>query len=255
MQAKKSLGQNFLKNDTIIKKIVSLFVCNKNDLIIEIGPGRGALTKYLSTITNNWLAIEIDKDMDTYLGKYNSHIIYEDILNVDLPSLLKSYNYDNLYIIGNLPYYITSPIIEKLINSNIKVNKMVFMVQKEVAQRFTSKPGCREYGYMTVFINHFYDVKYEFLVPRTDFDPSPKVDSAIITLNYKEHDVPNSKYWQFIKECFAHKRKTLKNNLTNYNSLAIDNVLKNFGLNSSVRAEDLSEEIFKELYEKCKEKC
>ncbi len=254
MQAKKSLGQNFLKNDTIVKKIVSLFVCNENDLIIEIGPGRGALTKHLNSLTNNWLAIEVDKDMEAYLNQYGSHIIYEDILNIDFPSLLKKHNYNNLYIIGNLPYYITSPIIEKIINSNINVNKMIFMVQKEVAERFTSKPGCREYGYMTVFINHFYDVKYEFMVPRTEFNPSPKVDSAIITLNYKEHDIPSNEYWQFIKDCFAHKRKTLKNNLIKYDSLIVDNVLKKYGLNSTARAEDLSEEVFKELYEECKEK-
>lgn len=252
MLAKKSLGQNFLKNDTIIQKIVSLFVCGENDLILEIGPGRGALTKYLTLLPAKIVCIEIDKDMQNYLNFSRAEIIYDDILNVDLNKLLDNYSYDNLYVVGNLPYYITSPIIEKLLNSNIKAHKMVFMVQKEVAERFSSKFGNKEYGYMTVFINHFYDVNYEFMVPKLDFMPAPKVDSAIISLNKKDYKEIPDDFWQFVKLCFRHKRKNLKNNLSNYDIEKINRVLNKYNLDASVRAEYLSEEILWDLYENCK---
>ena len=253
MQAKKSLGQNFLKNDTIIKKIVSLFVCNENDLILEIGPGRGALTKYLVDLPASVLCVEVDKDMQEYLKFPKAQIIYDDFLKIDLNELLSKYNYEHLFIVGNLPYYITSPIIEKILGSNIKASKMVFMVQKEVAERFSSKPGNSEYGYMTVFINHFYDTNYEFMVPKNDFVPVPKVDSAIISLNKKEYvNVPNE-FWTFVKECFMHKRKNLKNNLNKYDINKVNEVLNKYNLDSSVRAESLSEQILWDLFRNCKE--
>ena len=121
MKAKKKFGQNFLINDTIIYKIISLLNANDNDLIIEIGPGKGALTKELNQLNSKLLCIEIDEDMKPYLSKYN--VIYDDILKLDLNEIISKYNYDNLYIIGNLPYYITSPIIEKLIKSNLNIKK------------------------------------------------------------------------------------------------------------------------------------
>lgn len=251
MQAKKSLGQNFLKNDTIIKKIVSLFVCGEKDLIIEIGPGRGALTKYLQNM-GHLVAIEIDKDMHEYLDNLNAEVIYDDILQIDLKAFLSKYKYENLYIIGNLPYYITSPIIEKLLLSGINAKKMIFMVQKEVAERFSALPGHKEYGYMTIFINHFYDVKYEFMVPRNEFIPAPKVDSAIITLNGKENEEIEDEFFEFLKICFMHKRKTLKNNLSNYDFNKVKEILDKHNLKESVRAEELSEDIFREIYDALK---
>lgn len=254
MQAKKSLGQNFLINDTIIQKIVSLFVCDENDLIMEIGPGKGALTKYLAKLPGKVVCIEIDKDMERYLNYPDVEVIYDDILNIDLAKLVQNYNYRNLYIIGNLPYYITSPIIEKILKAGLNASKMVFMVQKEVAQRFSSRPGHREYGYMTIFINHYCEVKKEFLVPKNNFKPVPKVDSAIISLTLKNHPNLPEEFWQFLKECFSHKRKTLKNNLAKYDKTVVDEVLHSHNLDLAVRAEELDEEIFIELYEKCKGK-
>ena len=128
MKAKKKYGQNFLKNEEIIKNITDLVNPNENDLIIEIGPGRGALTKYLIKKNCDLVCIEIDTDLKFYLDKYQSKkckIIYEDILKVDFKEITK--NYQNIYVVGNLPYYITSPIIEHLIN-NIKSKKMVFVI-------------------------------------------------------------------------------------------------------------------------------
>ena len=254
MKAKKSLGQNFLQNDTIIKKIVSLFVCKENDLIIEIGSGRGALTKYLISLPCQFLGIEIDKDMHSYLDSLKTNIIYDDILKIDLETLLKNYHYDNLYIVGNLPYYITSPIITKLIQSNLKIKKMVFMVQKEVAERFTSKSGSKDYGYMTVFINHYYETKYEFTVLKDEFKPVPKVDSAIISLKEKEYKEVPKDYWDFVKEAFFYKRKNLKNNLSKYNLQQMEEVLKDYNLDLKVRAEDLPEDILYKLYISVKDK-
>ncbi|MBR4231299.1 MAG: ribosomal RNA small subunit methyltransferase A [Bacilli bacterium] len=253
MQAKKSLGQNFLKNDTIIQKIVSLFMPKENDLIIEIGPGRGALTKKLCNLPSKLICIEIDEDMHEYLDRFesdNCHIIYDDILNNNLNDALKDYSYDNLYVIGNLPYYITSPIITHLINSGVNIKEMVFMVQNEVANRFCSTPGNREYGYVTLFINYYYDVKKELFVSKDNFNPVPKVDSAVIKLTKKNinYDIDESKYFNFLKKAFQHKRKTLKNNLTGYDFNVIKNVLLTNNLDERARPEDISQEIFLEIF-------
>ena len=255
MQAKKSLGQNFLKNDTIIQKIVSLFMPKENDLIIEIGPGRGALTKKLCSLPSKLICIEIDKDMHEYLDILESdkcHIIYDDILNANLNDILKNYTYDNLYVIGNLPYYITSPIITYLINNNIDIKEMVFMVQKEVADRFCSMPGNREYGYITLFISYYYDVKKEIFVSKDNFNPIPKVDSAVIKLTKKDinYKIDESKYFAFLKEAFQHKRKTLKNNLKNYDFNIINEALLNNNLDEKVRPDDISQEVFLQIFNK-----
>lgn len=255
MKAKKSLGQNFLINDTIINQIVSLFCVTKNDLIIEIGPGRGALTRRLVNLDAALLCVEIDKDLKSILSKFESekcHIIYDDILKVSLSNILQNYKFDNLYIIGNLPYYITSPILEHLIYEKINAKQMVFMVQKEVADRFSAKVGSSEYGYMTLFLDYYYDVTTEIFVPRTDFAPAPKVDSAVIKLKIKKENykADEKKYFNFLKEAFHLKRKTLKNNLKNYDWETIKNILQKYNLKENVRAEEISQEIFVEIFNK-----
>ena len=250
MKAKKYYGQNFLKNEEIIKNITDLVKPTENDLIIEIGPGRGALTKYLTQKTCDLVCIEIDTDLKVYLDKYQSKkckIIYEDILNVDLNEITKSYQ--NVYVVGNLPYYITSPILEYLIN-NIKAQKMVFMVQKEVAERYSAKVNTKDYGYFTLFLNFYYEVNKEIFVGKNNFDPVPKVDSEVISLSLKDKvpDINPEKYIAFLKECFSHKRKTLKNNIISYDFEKIMNVLNKYGLTESVRAEQIREDIFIEIF-------
>ena len=250
MKAKKYYGQNFLKNEEIIKNITDLVNPCENDLIIEIGPGRGALTKYLTQKACDLVCIEIDTDLKVYLDKYQSKkckIIYEDILNVDLNEITKVYQ--NVFVVGNLPYYITSPILEYLINS-IKAQKMVFMVQKEVADRYSAKVNTKDYGYFTLFLNFYYEVNREIFVGKNNFDPIPKVDSEVISLSFKDK-VPNinvGKYFSFLKECFSHKRKTLKNNIVSYDFEKIINVLNKYGLTESARAEQISEDIFIEIF-------
>jgi len=250
MKAKKSLGQNFLKEDTIINKIVSLLNVKEKDLIIEIGPGKGALTKKLVNLSAKLICVEIDKDMHPFLDNLNCQIIYEDILSLDLKSLANFKQYENIYVIGNLPYYITTPIMQKLIESNINIKEMIFMVQKEVAQRFTAKAGVSEYGYMSLYLNYYYDVFYEFTVESKYFLPEPKVDSAIIKLikKHKRYNIDEKKYFSFLKEAFALKRKTLKNNLKNYDWNKIVPILKAHNLDVNVRAEEISQEIFIEIF-------
>ena len=255
MQAKKSLGQNFLNNDTVIYEIVSLFNVQENDLIIEIGPGRGALTKKLINKSCPLLCIEVDKDMAHYLNKYESdkcHILYEDILQCDLSKLVNNYEYDNLYVVGNLPYYITSPIMTYLINSKLNIKEMVFMVQNEVADRFCSLAGHKEYGYITLFIDYYYTVTKEIFVSKENFSPMPKVDSAVIKLTRKE-SIPNldeQRYFNFLKEAFQYKRKTLKNNLKKYDFNLINEVLKKYHLSETTRPEEITQEIFIEIFKK-----
>lgn len=250
MYAKKHLGQNFLNKDTITKKIVSLLNVKKDDLVIEIGPGRGALTKHLKDLSCKVLCIEIDSDMKDTLSKYennNLSVIYEDVLKYDFSKL----DNNKVYIIGNLPYYITTPIIEHLIKTLLP-KEMIFMVQKEVALRLTSKPGNKEYGYMTVYVNQNYNVNYEFTVTKDNFNPIPKVDSAIISFKKVNDKKITRDYDEFLKMCFHQKRKTLKNNLKQYNWENIKKVLTKYNLNEDVRAESIPIEIFNEIYESIK---
>lgn len=258
MKAKKALGQNFLIDNNIISKILNLLNVTENDLIIEIGPGRGALTSQLINLPARLLCIELDTDMHLYLDKYeseNCQIIYNDILQVNLLKILEDYEYNNLYIIGNLPYYITSPIIEHLILSKINIQEMYFMVQKEVAQRFTAKCGSKDFGYMSLFIQYYYDAYYEIDVGRNSFNPIPNVDSAVIRLARKETDyiLNTIEYFAFLKKAFAHKRKTLKNNLKDYDWKIINKVLTKYQQPESVRAEAISQEIFIEIYQLIKD--
>ncbi|MGN1379376.1 MAG: 16S rRNA (adenine(1518)-N(6)/adenine(1519)-N(6))-dimethyltransferase RsmA [Bacilli bacterium] len=247
MFAKKKYGQNFLINENIINDIVQLLDnIKKNDLIIEIGPGKGALTKYLIHKPCNIKCIEIDEDMHRYLDKYESekcNIIYGDILQVDLKKLI--FNYDNIYVIGNLPYYITTPIIDYLIK-NINAKKMIFMVQKEVANRFTAEANTKDYGYFTLYLKYYYDVYNEIFVSKNNFNPIPKVDSEVISLNIRKNrpNIDEDKYFKLLKDAFLHKRKTLKNNLINYDFNKIKNILIKYKLNENARAEQLSEEVF-----------
>ena len=253
MKAKKEFGQNFLINEDTINSIVSFCNVTSDDLIIEIGPGRGALTKHLSKLGANLVCFEIDTDMKNYLSKYESEttkVIYQDILTVNLKDVLANYTYSNLYVVGNLPYYITSPILEFLIESDINIYKMIFMVQKEVADRYSAKNGSSNFGYMTLYLNHYYEVKKELFVPKNYFNPVPKVDSAVITLNLKNVlEVDNEKeFFTFLKKCFQYKRKTLKNNLSNFDFDKIENYLIENGFQKTVRPEEIPEEIFIEIY-------
>lgn len=252
MKAKKQYGQNFLIDDTIIKKIVSLFGGTNEDLILEIGPGRGALTQELIKTECPVLAIEIDTDMQNHLNKINSKnfdVLFSDILSIDLESIYISKKFNSLYIFGNLPYYITSPIMEKLIKEKTKAKKMYFMVQKEVAERIIAKCGSKQYGLLTLMISFYYNSKICFNVPKSSFYPVPNVESAFIELTLRDNplNIDYDKYISFLKTAFSHKRKQLKNNLNKYDWNKIITILKKYNLPETVRAEQIPESIFVEI--------
>ena len=250
---KKSLGQNFLKDKNILMKIIDAVDVKEDDLVIEIGPGQGALTKYLKLYHSNLICYEVDNRVRKYLDKFvdeKTKIIYEDFMKRNFVRDISEVKFNKLYVIANLPYYITSPIIEKLIESRLDVNGMVFMVQKEVADRFAAKPGSKDYGYMTVYLNYYYDVEKLFFVDRKCFDPVPNVDSAVIRFNKKEDkpELKNEKlFFKLIKDSFHMKRKNIRNNLKTYNLDIIEKTLNKYGLNLQDRAENISLECFIEL--------
>ena len=252
---KKRYGQNFLKDDKTLNEIISNITVKPKSLIIEIGPGHGALTKKLVLLDADILAFEIDLEAKEELDKIKSSrlkVIYKDFLSVNLSDYVK--DYENIYVVANIPYYITTPIIEKIINSNIKVGEMVLMVQKEVADRFAAKCATNEYGYFTVYLNYYYDVKKICNVPKECFYPQPKVDSAIIKLTKKSsNEFINPKdLFAFVKQCFKFKRKNLKNNLSNYNLSTISEVLKKYNHDLTNRAEDLTLIEFIDIYKNLK---
>ena len=245
---KKQYGQNFLMDKNVLDKISSSICPGKNDLIIEIGPGSGNLTKRLKEYNANLVCFEIDKSLDKYLSLLEddkTKIVYEDFMNVNLDEFVKNYNYENIYVIANIPYYITTPIIEKITFSNIKVKSLLLMVQKEVADRLSSTNGNREYGYITVLLNAFYDINKLFNVNKNSFYPVPNVDSAIIKLDTKECNILNfEKFNRLIKNAFRFKRKTLKNNLIGYDLDLVDSLLEKYGYSLSNRAEEIPVDVY-----------
>lgn len=250
MKAKKNLGQNFLVDNNIINKIISSVNATKEDIVIEIGPGQGALTKELVKLSQV-IAIEIDKDMNIYLSSIKeAKIIYDDFLNINLEDILSKYKYKKIYIVANIPYYITTPIIKKIIDSKTNFKEIILMVQKELADRFASLPGDSEYNSLTVFLNYYFNIEKLFFVARSAFYPMPKVNSEVIKLKSIENKTEIKDYKHFeklVKEVFLHRRKTLRNNLKNYNLKIIEDVLlkSDFSLNN--RPQDLPLKIYADI--------
>ena len=252
---KKRLGQNFLKNKAIVDKIATINTDTSKSLVIEVGPGGGILTKELANNYKNVLAYEIDESLKDELNKRissfsNVDIIYKDFLKVDISEDIKKYNYDKLYFISNVPYYITSPILVKLIESKINFNKITMMVQKEVGDRYSAKVGTRNYGAMSVILGYLFDIKKEFLVSKNNFVPIPKVDSVVISFTPKDVDnnIDFNSFRRFINDSFKHRRKTLKNNLSSYNLNTISSVLEENGFSLNSRAEEISLELFIKIF-------
>ncbi len=247
---KKKFGQNFLKNKKVLISIIDSIDVKEDDLVIEIGPGQGDLTKYLKLYNCNLLCYEIDTDLKKYLDSFEddkTRIIYKNFLDSNIKEDIKDIKYNNLYIIANLPYYITTPIVEKIIKDNIEVKEMALMVQKEVAYRFSANPGTRDYGSITVYLNSYFDIEMLFIVNRKDFDPVPNVDSAVIKLirNNKQEEIKNKDVFnKLVKDAFFMKRKNIKNNLHNYDTNVLKKILLKYDLSVTDRAEQVPIEAF-----------
>lgn len=248
---KKKYGQNFLQNESIAEEIVNSIKPNINDLIIEIGPGAGAITKKLKKYNANLIAFEIDVDTKQYLNPLEDEktkIIYEDFMTSNIKEIINKIKYKDIYIIGNLPYYITTPILERIIGLNLGEKSITIMVQKEVGERFAAKPKTKDYGYMTVLLNYWYDITKVVDVNREYFMPVPKVDSIVIKLNKnKKEDINYDKFTKILKEAFQFKRKTINNNLKSYDKEKLELILKKHDRNLQSRAEELDLNTFIDL--------
>ena len=249
---KKSFGQNFLNDKNIIKNIVDKTNIKENSLIIEVGPGSGALTSELAKVAKNVLSYEIDSRLeevlDENLGEYhNIDIIYDDFLNRNIKDDIKEYNYDNLYFVANIPYYITTPILEKLIESKLDFEVITMMVQKEVADRFSARIKTKDYSSITVFLNYYFDIEKLIYVSRNAFTPKPNVDSEVIALRRKKiiRKADNEElFFKLVRDSFKFKRKNIRNNLKNYDLKIIENVLNKYNKDLTSRAEELELDIF-----------
>ena len=252
---KKKFGQNFLKDNTIVKRIVSVSGVDENSLVMEVGPGGAILTRELANVAKNVIAYEIDDDLEVELEKKlegydNVDVIFQDFLEADLILDISNYSYKKLFFVSNVPYYITTPILLKLVRSQIPFDNIVMMVQKEVGDRFCSSPGSRDYGSITVLLNYFFDVKKEFFVSRKQFIPEPNVDSVVVSFHERKDKFPLVDFDFFetiVRDSFQFKRKTIKNNLKKYDLKIVEAVLSKYGYDLTVRAENLDVEVFAEL--------
>ena len=252
---KKKFGQNFLKNIGIVEKIADVASITKDDLVIEVGPGKGILTEQLALRSKQVLAYEIDTELENDLSilksKYNNiDIIFDDFIKRNIINDIENYSYNNIYFVSNVPYYITTPILMKLMDSNINFSMIVMMIQKEVGDRFSAKTNSKEYGSITVYLNYFYNIKKEFIVKRGEFIPVPNVDSVVVSFSRKDNLLKlNNKefFFKLVRDSFKFKRKTIKNNLFDYNLDIIEKVLISNGYSLTSRAEQLPLEIYVEL--------
>lgn len=252
---KKSFGQNFIHDDNIIRKIVDSSRIDKDTLVIEIGPGAGSLSKMIVPLSKYTIMYEIDtrlKDRldDVLKANNNYEIIFRDFLCEDVKSKIQNYDYKKLYVVANLPYYITTPIISKFIDDDILPDRIVIMIQKEVADRLSACVGSKDYGSLTVFLKYYYDIKKLFDVSRNCFTPKPNVDSAVIAMDLKKERLQVKDmdlFKRLVRDSFQFKRKNLRNNLKNYNLEKIESVLKRHNMDLSFRAEKIELDIFVEI--------
>ncbi|MFA7412292.1 MAG: 16S rRNA (adenine(1518)-N(6)/adenine(1519)-N(6))-dimethyltransferase RsmA [Tissierellaceae bacterium] len=255
----KSLGQNFLIDGNIVRKIVEAANVGKEDHVLEIGPGIGTLTEELALRAKKVLAVELDRNLlpilERTLGKYeNVEIIQGDILKVDLDKIIdEKLGGGPVKVVANLPYYVTTPIIARLIEDNLRLETIVVMVQKEVAERMAAKAGGKEYGSLSVFVNFYSLPEILLKIPKTVFMPEPKIDSALIKLNLRKDlpDVDRKQFFKIVRASFSKRRKTILNSLSSYgfdiDKEIIKSSLEAANIDPKVRAENLRVEDFLRL--------
>lgn len=255
ISTKKKYGQNFIIEPRIVEKIAEAAILDKNDIVIEIGPGIGALTQQLALRAKEVIAFEIDYSLkqywhDTTKQLTNITVYFEDFLNVDIDNLLSQ---EEEYVVAaNLPYYITTPILFKLFEKRWK--KITVMMQKEVAERFSAQPNSKSYNALSVIAQFKYTIKKELSVSKNVFMPIPNVESSVISFveNKQRKQLDETLFSDFIHKCFTQRRKTIFNNLRIYNNdNLVVQILAECNINASQRAQELTIEQFILLFETC----
>lgn len=261
---KKSLGQNFLIDPNVLRNIVSHAEIGDRTGVIEVGPGIGALTEHLARAAGKVVAFEIDGRLlpvlDETLAPYpNVTVLHQDVLKADLQSVVEEQfsGYDDLAIVANLPYYVTTPIIMKFLMEKLPISQLVIMMQKEVADRITAKPGTKAYGSLSIAVQYYMDAEIAMIVPKTVFIPQPNVESAVLRLSRKKQPYENVIDEDFLfkvsQGSFVQRRKTLLNNLQTSlpdgkaKKELILQAFEDIGMDPGRRGETLSIEEFIEL--------
>jgi len=252
---KKSLGQNFLTDESIAKRIVRSANLSNKVNVLEIGPGKGILTKYLAENAEKVLAIEIDKDLAKKIQalRYNNTIVIDDdILKINLPEIIGKNNFLPYKIVANLPYYITSKIIRLLLETKNPPDEIILMVQKEVGERICAPKG--KESVLSISVKFYAEPEILFSVSRENFDPIPEVDSVVIKIKRKENipDIDTGKFFSLVRAGFCARRKMIANNLSASFHLPKDQLskwLKRSGIEPTQRAQELSLLEWKKLYD------
>jgi 16S rRNA (adenine1518-N6/adenine1519-N6)-dimethyltransferase len=256
LHPRKTFGQNFLTDENILNKIVAAVGLTRDDLVLEVGPGIGTVTQALAGQAGLVVAVEIDRNMiavlrDTLSGYDNVTVVEGDILAVDLPGLLAEADSEGKYrrkLVGNLPYYITTPILFRVLEDNCGFKTLVVMVQKEVAERIVARPGGKIYGALSIAVQYRTEAEIIAEIPRTVFHPPPQVSSAVLRLTRREEppvSVTDEKlFFSVVKAAFQHRRKTMLNALSHSPAIvsdkaALQRLLEQAGIDPLQRGENL----------------
>ena len=267
---KKKFGQNFLTSEEILEEVISKAKISKDDIILEIGPGIGTLTSKLLETGAEVISVEVDLELiqplkDRFFMYDNFTIISADILKVDIYTeilrILKEKKKDlgnrKIKVVANIPYYITTPIIFKLLENRNIVSDIYIMVQKEVAERICAKIGTKESSSITYMVSYYTEYLWDIYVDKTKFMPSPKVDSKVIALKFREKPYPEVKneelYFEIIRSAFLHRRKTFLNSISASNKIdkkIISSVMEELGIDLRIRAEKITDEMYADIVDK-----
>lgn len=260
LYAKKNYGQNFLTEPSVVEKIARSAIQTNHTLAIEIGPGIGALTQYLCEYAKKVVAFEIDERLpevlaDTLSDYDHVEVRLQDFLDSDIKQIVKGFKEEgyDVVVAANLPYYITTPILFKLFESQAEIDTITVMMQKEVADRFRASTDSKDYNALSVITQYLCHVKHVMHVPKNVFNPKPRVDSTVLQFSFKERCAEiedEAAFFAMIKACFKQKRKTILNNYGEYigDKQKAKDILASAGIEESARAESLSLEMFIHLY-------
>ena len=260
---KKSLGQNFIVDLNILRNIIHHAGIDQHSGVIEIGPGFGALTEQLAIHAEKVIAFEIDQRLlpilaETLKDYDNIHIIHQDILKADIHQAIETHFRpdQNIHIVANLPYYITTPILMKVLTDRLPIENMTIMIQKEVADRIAAQPNNKHYGSLSIAVQYYTRAEVVMNVPKTVFKPEPNVESSVLKLTMRKEPpvqvVDEDLFFSVVRACFAHRRKTIRNNLTRFDTdpafkQAIDDIFNQANMAGSRRAESLTMAEFAQL--------